>query len=71
MDCESLFYARRNTGIQLLLMHTSVTSVPYREIRDMIVFDNTQHIGTIVPMYYTSGEPSCKWICKRCKKALC
>ena len=72
MNCEDLFKIRKDIGMRLLLMKTSDTfsKVPFQEIKNMIAFDDTQHIGTIVPVYYISGQPSSKWICNRCKKLL-
>jgi hypothetical protein len=40
------------------------------KIYDDITFDEKQHNGLLVPLYYHNGSPSAQWLCCKCGKII-
>lgn len=74
-SCEYIFYKNKIKSMSIFrLFLESISNHNMNDIcdkiYDAIIFDETQHNGLIVPLYYHNGSPSTHWFCCKCGKII-
>ena len=71
MTCRERFWKNTEKALEMFenIWETS-TNTKFEDIKDIIrgkiYFECKNHLGQIIPQYYTYGFPSLLWTCKKC-----
>ena len=70
-SCEYIFNKNKIKSMSIFRMFLeSISNHNMNDISDKIYnsisFDEKQHNGLLVPLYYNNGSPSAQWVCCKC-----